>query len=121
AITGSDPDGDALSFTKVSGPTYVTMTTTNATSGNVHLAPGFSDAGTASVVAQASDGTLNNQKTFTVTVTNVNRAPTLVQPTNMTVAQSGTADQAITGSDPDRDPLTFSKLTGPTCMTVTTT
>src|SRR5947199_8768315 len=45
-ITGSDPDGDALTFTKAAGPTYMTVTTTNATTGNIALTPGFADAGT---------------------------------------------------------------------------
>src|SRR6185503_16661150 len=69
AITGSDPDGDALTFSLVSGPTYATVTTTNATTGNIHLAPGFSDAGTAAATVTASDGTLSNSKSLTVTVT----------------------------------------------------
>jgi PKD repeat protein len=121
-ITGTDPDGDALTFSLVSGPTYASVTTTNATTGNIHLAPGFSDSGTASAVARATDtGGLTNDKTFTITVNNTNRAPTLNQPTNMSVAQGGTSDQVITGTDPDGDALTFSKVAGPTYMTVTTT
>src|SRR5258706_7966586 len=120
-ITGTDPDGDALTFTKISGPTYLTVTTTNATSGNIHLAPGFSDAGTASATVQAADATLNNQKSLTVTVTNVNRAPTLNQPANMTVAEGVTAEHAITGTEPDRHALTFPPVSGPTYATVTTT
>src|SRR4029079_2066850 len=111
-ITGTDPDGDALTFTKISGPTYLTVTTTNATSGNIHLAPGFSDAGTAAATVTASDGTLSNAKSLTVTVTNVNRAPTLNQPANMTVAEGATADQVITGTDPDGDALPFHTVSG---------
>jgi PKD repeat protein len=121
AITGTDPDGDPLTFTKVSGPSYMTVTTTNATTGNIHLAPGFSDAGTASATVQASDGSLNNQKSLTITVNNTNRAPTLNAIANMTVTQGATADQVITGSDPDGDPLTFTQISGPTFMSVTTT
>ena len=121
AITGTDPDGDALTFSKISGPTYVTITTTNATTGNVHLAPGFTDAGSATVSASASDGSLSNGKSFTVTVTNTNRAPTLTQPANMTVNEGATADQALNGTDPDGDALTFAKVSGPTYLTVTTT
>src|SRR5207253_4663489 len=69
-ITGTDPDGDALTFSLVSGPTYATVTTTNATTGNIHLAPGFSDAGSATATARASDGSLTNDKSFTITATN---------------------------------------------------
>src|SRR5205085_2029274 len=57
----------------------------------------------------------------TITVNNVNRAPTLNQPANRSVAKGATPDQAITGTDPDGDALTFTKTAGPTYMTVTTT
>ncbi|HYQ89713.1 MAG TPA: Ig-like domain-containing protein [Candidatus Binatia bacterium] len=120
-LTGSDPCGAALTFTKVSGPTFVTVTTVNGTTGNVHLAPGFSDAGTYSVFVQASNGSLSGSKGFTITVSGMNRAPTLFPVSNMIVPESATRDQAITGSDPDGDALAFSKVAGPTYMSVTTT
>src|SRR6185503_19886569 len=101
----------------VAGPTFVTVTTTSpgtgTASGNIHLAPGFSDAGGYGVTVRASDGSLNDDKTLTVTVTNVNRAPTLDAISPMTVTEGSTADQVITCSDPDGDVLTFSKNTGP--------
>src|SRR5258705_7549380 len=105
AISATDPEGQALSFTLVSGPTYATVSTTTpgtgTATGNIHLAPGFSDAGTANATVQASDGSLNNQKSLTITVTNTNRAVTLNAIGNMTVAAGSTADQATSASDPD--------------------
>src|SRR5439155_5093540 len=121
AVTGSDPDGDALTFTKAGGPSFLTVTTTSPTTGNIHLAPGFSDAGTYAASAAASDGSLSDTKPFQITVTNVNQAPTLNAIANMTVAEGATADQAVTGSDPDGDALTFTKGSGPTFLTVSTT
>src|SRR5439155_826025 len=123
-ITGCDADGDSLTFTKAAGPTYMTVTTTNATTGNIALAPGFSDAGTAAATVTATDNgspALSNSRSFTITVNNVNQPPTLNQPANMTVAQGATTDQVITGSDPDGNSLTFTKAAGPTFVTVTTT
>ena len=121
-ITGSDPDGNALTFTKAAGPTFVTVLTINATTGNIHLAPGFTDAGMAGATVTVSDGRGGtDSKSFTITVNSVNRAPTLNQPANMIVAPGTTADQVITGSDPDGDALTFTKAAGPTFVTVTTT
>ena len=124
-ITATDPDGDALTFSKVAGPTYIVVTTTapgmGTGTGNINLAPGYADAGTASAAVRASDGMLSNDKTLTVTVTNTNRAPTLNQSANMMVNECATVDQAVTGSDPDGDALTFTKTAGPTYMTVTTT
>src|SRR5207245_1908710 len=59
-LTATDADGDALSFTKASGPTYATVTTTTpgtgTGTGNLALAPGFSDSGTATVSISVSDG-----------------------------------------------------------------
>lgn len=120
-LTATDPDGDPLTFVTVSGPTYSTVTTTNATTGNIHLAPGFLDQGTTSATVRATDGTLGSDKSFAITVNGVNRAPVLTQPANMFVEPAGTKDQVLTASDPDGDALTFSKVSGPTYMSVTTT
>src|SRR5207248_9446498 len=117
-ISGTDPDGDALTFTKVSGPTFMTVTTTNATTGNIHLRAGASEpTGTSSATVQASDGTLNNQKSLTITVTATNRPPVLAQPANMTVNEGATADQTLNATDPDGNALTFSLVSGPTYAT----
>jgi PKD repeat protein len=119
-IAGSDPDADALTFFKTAGPTFMTVTTTSPTTGNIHLAAGFSDAGVFSATVSASDGSLSDSKSFTITVSSVNRAPVLAQPANMTVTEGATANQTITASDPDGCPITFSKVSGPSFMTVTT-
>src|SRR5207244_11621043 len=97
-------------------------TTTNATSGNIHLAAGASEpTGTSSATVQASDGTLNNQKSLTITVTATNRPPVLAQPANMTVNEGATADQTLNARDPGGNALTYSLVSGPTYATVTTT
>jgi hypothetical protein len=125
ALSATDSDGNPLTFTLVSGPTYATVSTTSpgtgTAAGNIHLAPGFSDAGTASASVRASDGSLSDTKSLTITVNDVNRAPVLNAIANMTVNEGVTADQTITGSDADGNALTFSKVTGPAFMTVTTT
>src|SRR5882672_1510359 len=121
-LSGTDPDADALTFSKVSGPTYLTVTTTNATTGNISLAPGFSDAGTATATVRATDtGGLFNEKSLTVTVINVNQNPVLAQPANMTVNEGATANQALSATDADGQALTHTKAAGPTYATVTTT
>jgi len=121
AITASDPDGDAMTFSKADGPAFMTVTTTSPVSGNIHLAPGFTDAGAFTATARASDGFLNSDQSFSITVTNDCRAPVLNPIADMTVAEGSTADQTITASDPDGDPLTFSRYFGPIFMTVATT
>jgi len=61
------------------------VTTVDATDGTIHLAPGFSDSGTYTATARASDGSLTNDKGFQIIVSNVNRVPVLAQPANVTV------------------------------------
>src|SRR3989475_7092244 len=117
-VTGTDPDGDALTFTKAAGPAFMTVTTTNATSGNIHLAPGFTDSGTYGATVTASDGSLTNSKTLTITVNNTDRAPTLNAIANMSLAAGTTADQAISATDPDGDAISFTS-SGPSFMTLT--
>src|SRR5258705_13252835 len=92
-LSATDPDGDAVSFTKVSGPTYVTVTSTTpgvgTATGNGHLAPGFSDNGTATVTVRATDNgspSLFNEKSPTATVILECRGPDLNQPNKMTVS-----------------------------------
>src|SRR5207253_8499430 len=81
-ITATDADSDPLSFSKVAGPSFVTVTTTTpgtgTGTGHIHLAPGFSDAGTYAATVRADDGKGGtNDKSPTITVNNVNRPPTL--------------------------------------------
>src|SRR2546426_2367088 len=124
-LSATDPDGDPITFSKVAGPTYVTVTTTSAGTGtgtgNIKVAPGFSDAGTASVSVTASDGTLSDNKSLTVAVICVSHPPSLSQPANMSVNEGAMANQTLTATDPDGSPITFAKVSGPTYVTVTTT
>lgn len=121
-LTATDADGDALTFTKTAGPSFMTVTTvmpgTGTATGNVHLAPGSVDAGVYSATIRATDYGLYDEKSLTITVNDVPGAPTLAPIANMTVTQGTTADQAISASDADGDALTFT-YTGPQFMTVT--
>src|SRR5262249_56759620 len=75
-------------------------------------------AGSDGSAAAASDGTLSNSKTFTWTVTNVDRAPTLTQPGNRTDAENTAPSITLVGSDPDGDTLTYSATSLPPGMSV---
>jgi PKD domain-containing protein/VCBS repeat protein/flagellar hook capping protein FlgD/Big-like domain-containing protein len=122
AISATDDNGDPLMFTKMSGPSYMAVITTdeNAGTGIIRLTPTNSNIGTASGAVLVSDGTLSDQQPFFITV-NANNPPFLYYPSNMVVAAGDTANQALYASDNDGDPLTFSKASGPDFMTVSTT
>jgi len=122
-LNATDSDGNALTFSLAAGPAYATVSTTSpgtgTATGNLHLAPSFTDAGTASATVRVSDGSLTDSKSLTITVINVNRAPTLNQPSNITVNEGATADLVLTATDQDGDALTFSIVSGPTFETIT--
>src|SRR5205085_2368034 len=112
SLSATDADGDALTFSLASGPAYASVTTTTpgtgTAAGNLHLAPGFSDAGTANATVSVSDGSLNNTKSLNVTVNNVDRAPVMGAVANQTVAEGSTADVAVSATDADGDVITLS-------------
>jgi hypothetical protein len=121
-ITGSDPDGDVLTFSKVAGPTFMTVTTTSPTTGNIHLAPNITEPlGASGATVRASDGSLTADRSFTIIVTSSCGPPVLNPIADMTVTDGGTADQTITATDPNGNALVFSKVSGPIFMTVSTT
>src|SRR5207244_7358868 len=79
------PDGGAIPYGAAALPPARTLP---AATGLIAGTLSFASTGTYSVTATVSDGTLSDSKTFTWTVTNVNRAPTLTAPTNQTSAEN---------------------------------
>ncbi len=104
ALTASDPDGNALTYSATGLPGGLAI---NATSGLICGTPTFTSAGTYSVAATVSDGSLSQSRTFSWTITNTNRAPSLTQPANQTGATGTAASLSLTASDPDGTAVTF--------------
>ena len=120
-ITGSDPNNLPLTFTKGSGPVFMTVTTVNATTGNIRISTSLSDVGTYPASVIANNGIETATASFSIIVTPGDNPPVLQTPANMTVAEGDVADQTVTATDPDNNPITFTKSSGPLFMTVTTT
>ncbi|HMI31853.1 MAG TPA: PKD domain-containing protein, partial [Candidatus Limnocylindrales bacterium] len=123
AISATDPDGDAITFT-FTGPAFMTVTSNtqvgNTRTGNIHLAPALGTTGTFSASVTATAGGASDMKSFTITVQGqCNIPPVLAQPANMTVNEGDTADQTITATDACGHPIYFVKVSGPLFMTVT--
>ncbi|MBN1314465.1 MAG: hypothetical protein JXA42_03320, partial [Anaerolineales bacterium] len=72
------------------------------------LTPGFNDAGVyPGVTVIVSDSLDVDFETFTITVTNTNRAPVLDAIGDRSVVKGASVDVVITASDADGDLLTF--------------
>ena len=114
-LSSSDPDaGDSFSFSVGDGTPFAV-----ADGGELVVAGAldFETQNSYDVVARVTDlGGLFLEQTFTVTVTNVNEAPTSLQLSNATVPENsspGTVVGILSGSDPDAgDSLTFSLADG---------
>src|SRR5204862_382430 len=115
AVTASDPDGDALTYSATGLPPALTISpTTGAISGTLS----YVSAGPHSVTVSATDGTLSASTSFTWTVTNVNRAPVITAITDQTNAENAAISLAVTASDPDGDTLTYSATGLPSSLSI---
>ncbi len=80
-LTASDPDADALIYSASGLPSSLTL---NSATGLISGTLSYSSAGSYLVTATVSDGGLSSSQTFSWTVTNVNRPPTLRNPGSLT-------------------------------------
>ena len=117
-LVASDPEGTALTYSATGLPPVLGL---NAATGVIAGTLTFASAGTYAVTATVSDGALTNSKTFTWTVSNVNRAPTLTQPANQTSAENTTISLPLAASDPDGTALTYSATGLPASLSINPT
>ena len=114
-----DLDGDSLTFSKVSGPAWLTVAADGALSGT----PLNDDVGLNSWIVKVEDGNGgSDQATLEITVLNTNDPPAFTA--DPVVESDATEDAAFSGTldgdagDLDGDSLTFSKVSGPAWLTV---
>jgi hypothetical protein len=119
-LTASDADGDALTYSVVSGPANGVL---SGTAPNLTYSPNANFYGSDSFTFKANDGSVNsNTATVSITVNAVNDAPTWL--VNPIVATDANQDQAYTDSiagsatDLDGDALVYSKSNGPAWLTI---
>ena len=122
-LTATDPDGDLLSFVKVSGPAYMLVQTIEAAGsgamGVVHLATTTRDSGSTTATVGASDGQLMDQRSFSITI-RANTAPQIEPIDTLFVTPGSTVDRSVFASDVEGDSIILSKAFGPAWMTVST-
>jgi hypothetical protein len=109
-LTGSDPDGDPLTYTIVTEPTKGILT---GTAPYLVYTPTSNLNGIDSFTFKASDGASDsNVATVSITVNPVNDPP-VAYSQSVTTDEDTPANIALTGSDTDGDPLTYTVVTEP--------
>ncbi|MDA1013984.1 MAG: tandem-95 repeat protein, partial [Planctomycetota bacterium] len=109
-LTGSDADGDSLTFVVVSQPTNGSL---SGTAPNLTYTPNANYHGSDSFTFKTNDGTVDSAlATINLTVTSVNDLPTA---DNQSISTNEDTAKAITltGGDIDGDPLTFIVVSPP--------
>jgi hypothetical protein len=109
-LTGSDPDGNAITFSIVSGPSNGTLSGSGA---NVTYTPNANYNGPDSFTFKVNDGSMDSSPaTISITVTPVNDAP-IANNQSLTYDLDTPKPITLTGSDVEGSPLTFTILTNP--------
>jgi len=104
-ISASDEDGDALSWS-VTLPGFASLNPGVSGPGSalatLAMAPGYCAAGTYPAHVAVSDGLQSTGESFTIQVTNVNRAPVWGGPYSASLLEGAATDVAVSTSDPDQ-------------------
>jgi len=118
ADAAADPDGDAVSFSKIDGPDWLTV----APDGTLSGTPPATATGTNTWTVRLADATGSDTATLRIVV---GGSPLwLTDPVSKAVARAGAeyaeAGQSLAGNavDPDGDAIQFSKVSGPAWLQV---
>src|SRR5699024_2109358 len=107
-VNASDPDGDNLAYSLDTGPDFVPFTENRLTG-----KPGYNQAGEYEIALSVSDVNASDSQSFTLTISNVNRAPSIsTSPTTSAIGGSA-YEYVVNASDPDGDDISYSNTAGP--------
>ncbi len=110
ALSGTDVDGDALTFTVTGSPSHGTL---SGTLPNLTYVPAANFNGTDSFEFVVADASANSSTTVvSLTVTPVNDAPA-ASSQSISLAEDTTADVLLSGTDVEGTTLTFSIVEAP--------
>ncbi len=109
-LTGSDPDGDALSYTIVTGPAHGTLSGTGPARTYVPAADYF---GSDSFTFKVNDGEVDSAPaTVSIDVSPVNDVP-VADPQSVVTRRNTPVAVVLNGSDVEGSPLTYTVVTAP--------
>lgn len=108
-LTGSDVDGDALTFAIATQPSHGTL---SGTEPNLVYTPDLNYNGSDSFTFTVQDGSLSSTGTILINVTGVNDAP-VANDQSLSVPEDGSLPITLTGSDIDLNTLLYSLVNTP--------
>ena len=114
-LTGSDVDGDTLTFNQPMSPANGTLELDPnfSSNGNLTYTPNSGFIGSDSFTFTVSDGTVDSDPaTISITVTKVNHPP-VADVQSVTTDEDTPVAITLTATDPDGDPLTYIVVTSP--------
>lgn len=119
-VAATDGNGDAITLAATGLPAGATFTDKQNGAGDLLWPTNFDSAGvyTITVTAQDVHGATDTQR-FQLTVTNVNRKPSITVTGNQSVVEGGTLTVKITATDPDGDKITLKATNVPNTATFT--
>ena len=116
ACAATDPDSeDTLAYSLTAGPGWLSINnTTGAVTGTVPWDAAEIAGGVYTVTVRCTDGTAPITETFTLNITNTNRAPSFTTVATNTAQHIGEGSglAALAATDPDSDTLTFTRTGG---------
>src|SRR5262249_6087948 len=117
-LTGSDVDGDVLTYSVVDAPVHGTLTGTGT---NLVYTPAANYNGPDSFTFKINDGTVDgNTATVSITVTAVNDIP-VANAQSVTTAEDTAVNITLNGFDADGDALNYIVVNNPAHGTLTGT
>jgi len=109
-LTGSDPDGDSITFELVDNPSHGTL---SGATPDLTYTPHENYNGSDSFSFVVNDGVTDSEEvTVTIAVVPVNDAP-VVETQSVTIVEDTPKSITLSGTDIDGDPLTYSIVTQP--------
>lgn len=120
---GSDTEGSALTYVKLTNPASGTLTCTGGTSRSCTYTPVTNYNGSVNFTYKVNDGSLDSTvSTVTINVTAVNDTPTLAATQAVSTAEDTVLNFNLTaGSDVDGDTLNYNIITTPASGTLSCT
>ncbi|MEE8497657.1 MAG: putative Ig domain-containing protein, partial [Acidimicrobiia bacterium] len=120
AVSGSDPDGDDLTWSATGLPAGLSI---DSGTGTISGTLSYTSDGTHAVLVRATDddaAPLASEVAFTWTVSNTNQAPTVINPADQASVKGDSISLPVSGSDPDDDTLTWAAAGLPAGATIST-